>query len=513
MSMALGQSDPLASKSIGLMFADADHFWAVAADGAHYSRIDPFPDPADIRNGSLPFRGVVRGGSSRSSSLVLFFNYAVSDSVTVAGLAAVGGDNKSPMDSLVFVRSKAHNNSNTLGIEFSALQLRKDSVLLGAGRAGLGWAKLRPENGGVFAQDSIAFSALITGVDTLVPALRCAVDANCPVDGLDAAAKLGAPDSVSALAIDSSAADSIWILVGTQTGLRRGLWGGKAFPKVALPADKPDAPIRIESIHADASHRVLWVFSGSEYFFSDDHGKSFHKPPVVAALATKPTALSGFLAPPEVAVIGDTSFLNFNLDRPGLVAFNRDTMTANSGTGDFGDVVLDHENGLDIARGEGRLTTLAVLSKGSVTALAAGSLGKGMFLRKTGTGETGGWKNINSLKALQGGLSEVITFPTLFTGINSSGPTQYTNIGYRLKRDGKITITVYNYGMEKVRTLVKDAPRKGGGSRSENPSEDRWDGTDTGGRPVSFGTYYILVQSDQGEKGWGKAIAVHGRNP
>jgi flagellar hook assembly protein FlgD len=86
------------------------------------------------------------------------------------------------------------------------------------------------------------------------------------------------------------------------------------------------------------------------------------------------------------------------------------------------------------------------------------------------------------------------------------------NLGYRLKKDGKVTITVYNYAMEKVKTLVKSAPRKAGGSRSEVVSEDRWDGKDASGRNVSVGVYYILVQSDKGEKGWGKAIAVRGRD-
>ena len=55
------------------------------------------------------------------------------------------------------------------------------------------------------------------------------------------------------------------------------------------------------------------------------------------------------------------------------------------------------------------------------------------------------------------------------------------------------------------------APRKGGQARSENPAEDRWDGRDASGRFVSVGTYYILVESDQGEKGFGKAIVVRGR--
>ena len=65
--------------------------------------------------------------------------------------------------------------------------------------------------------------------------------------------------------------------------------------------------------------------------------------------------------------------------------------------------------------------------------------------------------------------------------------------------------------MEKVRTLVRNAPRQGGIARSENTVEDQWDGTDASGRHVSAGVYYILVESDQGERGFGKAISIRGR--
>ncbi len=65
--------------------------------------------------------------------------------------------------------------------------------------------------------------------------------------------------------------------------------------------------------------------------------------------------------------------------------------------------------------------------------------------------------------------------------------------------------------MEKVRVIVRNAPRHGGVARSENQVEDQWDGKDSSGRFVSVGTYYILVESDKGEHGFGKAICVRGR--
>jgi len=515
-----GQADPLASKSISLLLADQDKFWAFAADGGkyvdstRYSLVDPFVNPVTIKNGALPFGGLVRTGIGRSVSVLLIQNYLLSDSVTVSGIASITRDNKVRQDSLQFARHGLHKNATTLGVELSALALKGDSLILGAGNAGIAFAKVKPEGQGALLSDTLQFLSLPEGNDTAVSAFRCAVNKICSTDSLDnIPKKYGTPDSVTALAIDAASADSIWVLVGTHTGLRRGLWGSKIYSAIPLPSDQTGKTIKIERIYTDASHNLVWVFSGTEYFFSQDHGKTFYKPLAISGVGTKPSSLKGFKFPPSVVSDGDTSYLNLNLDRPGLVTFLKDTILANTGRGDFGDVILDNENGLDISQSDGRLTTLAIARNNGVTALGVGASFKGLFLRKTGAGQDGKWTNINSLKRLEDGLTEVITFPTLFTGVRASGDPEYVRFGYRLKKEGKVTIRVFNYAMEPVITIVEKASRKGGGARSEVQSEDRWDGRDAGGRAVSVGTYYILVESDQGEKGWGKAIAVRGRNP
>lgn len=513
---ALGQGDPLASKTLPLLLADEGRLYAFALDGLRYSRLDLFADPVEIRTDELPFDAGVRGGVGRSASLLLFYNHrpSDSDSVTVGGIAALERNGETAVDVVSFRRSPGANNAINAGAEISALARWRDTVVVGGGRAGIAVARPRASGGSpVLAVDSLVFQALPAGRDTAVARLRCAVGQVCRVDSLSAlTASHGEPDSVIALAVDSSAADSVWILIGTRTGLRRGLLGGNAFPKVSLPGDN-GAGVRIETIHADPARRILWIFSGSRYFFSDDHGATFRVPPDVPGVATKPGAdLKGFNPAPEAANAGDTTYVNFNLDQPGLVLFRRDTVLQNRGTGAPADVLLDAEDSLAIARGQGKLTSLAAYRSGSASAVAVGTDGKGLFYRLTGPGRTGEWKNLNSLKGLKAGLEEVITFPTAFTGTGPDGQPEYVNIGYRLKKGGKVTITVYNYAMEKVKVLVKGARREGGGSRSEVPAEDRWDGRDRSGRLVSVGVYYILVESDQGEKGWGKAVHIRGRN-
>lgn len=506
---AFGQSDPLVSKSLGRLFSDnGGTLWAFGEDGARFSRLDLFSDPVAIHNSELNVYGPVIGGAGRTSSLAIFLGYLQSDTVTVSGVLSLGHDDKPGMDSLIFKRSKARNSNVTSGAVITSLALARDTLVLGAGTAGFALDRpLAEGKSGVLSGDTLVFQALPEASDSAREAFRCAINAACQVDRLDQVPK---PDSVTALAVDSSAPDSAWLILGTKRGIRRGLLGGKVFPRVLLPG-QDTVSVRIERIFAEPKHALLWVFSGSHYYFSSDHGRSFRVPPKVPGVDADPAAFTGFNPAPEAAFSGDTTFINFNLDFPGLILFRRDTLLANTGTDTLGKVLLDAEDGLDISRNEGRLSSLTTLRNGNVTLLAVGSVGKGLFYHPLPLSQ-GSWTNINSLKRLEGGLGEIITFPTIFTGVTAGGDAEYVHLGYRLKKDGRVTITVYNYAMEKVKTLVKGAPRKGGGSRSENAAEDKWDGRDSSGRPVSVGVYYILVESDQGEKGWGKAIAARGRN-
>jgi hypothetical protein len=185
-------------------------------------------------------------------------------------------------------------------------------------------------------------------------------------------------------------------------------------------------------------------------------------------------------------------------------------------------VLLDTADGLEISRDEGELTTLAtargVGAAAGQAVLVVGSTNKGVFHRRADQpGAT--FENLNRLKVLKGGLTEVITYPSIYTGyrmvkqgkdlILTSDP-DVVRIGYRLGGDARVSITVYNYAMEKVREIVRNASRRGG-ARSENIAEDVWDGLDASGRRVSVGTYYVLVESDKGDKGFGKVIVTRGR--
>ncbi len=509
----------LASKSIAQVYAVQSRVFALAEDGRTFSHLDLFATPQVITR-EWPWRGGVEGGAAWSNSLMLRANYWISDSQRVARATSLrfGGTFRGG-DSLIFPDPLDTGGVTRLtdGAHFTALAVRDTAggqpatAAMGFGRLGVAYATLAAESSAaLFAADDslLSFQAFPTTSDSILELPSCRWNRLCRVDTLTLPD--GGLDSVIALAIDSSHADSVWLLVATQKGLRRGLWGGVHFPYVTLPNVETDGtPVR--SVFASPSRALLWVFTGSRYFFSDDHGASFRVPDSVAGIQIKPSSLSGFSPdrPPHAAFYGDTTFINFNFDTPGLVAFRRDTILANTGEG-FDQILLKTEDGLDIARGEGALTALTV-ARGlnpAQAVLVSGSTLKGVFFRRLDRDED--FTNINRLKSLKGSLGEVITYPTLLTESRVCGDA-HVRIGYRIKKDARVSITVYNYAMEKVRVIVKNAPRRGGVARSESIADDRWDGCDDRGRFVSVGTYYILVESDKGEKAFGKAIVTRGR--
>lgn len=514
-------SASLASKSISHVYAVQNRVFALAEDGASFSHLDLFVSPPRVVTGAWPWLGGAEGGAAWGESLLLRANYWISDSQRVARVTSLrfGGTFRGG-DSLIFRDPLDATSASDLAdaARLTALVVRdaEDAqparAVLGFGRLGIAYATLADDSSSSLftaVDTALSFQAFPTASDSALDVYSCRWNRLCDVDTVTVPD--GGLDSVIALAIDSSHADSVWLLVATQKGLRRGLWGSDYFPYVTLPnIDASGTPVR--SVFTSPTRALAWAFTGSRYFFSDDHGATFRAPPDdIPGVSIQPSSLSGFSPdrPPHAAFYGDTTFINFNFDTPGLVAFRRDTILANEGPG-LDQVLLGDEDGLEIEGGEGALTAVTV-ARGTNPAhavLVAGSTLKGVFFRRLDRDED--FTNINRLKSLKGSLGEVITYPTLLTAARNCGDA-HVRIGYRIKKDARVTITVYNYAMEKVRVIVKNAPRRGGIARSENIADDRWDGCDESGRFVSVGTYYILVASDQGEKAFGKAIVTRGR--
>jgi ligand-binding sensor domain-containing protein len=116
-----------------------------------------------------------------------------------------------------------------------------------------------------------------------------------------------------------------------------------------------------------------------------------------------------------------------------------------------------------------------------------------------------GWKPYRLEKAVSPGMKEVYAAPGVLR--YNQDPVSFV---YNLSQSAYTTITVYDWNMYKVKTIIDHVWREAGSQsvnrRSSDFIQDRWDGTNERGVPVAVGTYYFKIQSDAGEKGFGKII-------
>jgi len=79
-----------------------------------------------------------------------------------------------------------------------------------------------------------------------------------------------------------------------------------------------------------------------------------------------------------------------------------------------------------------------------------------------------------------------------------------TRIRYRTPGpSATVTLEVFDFGMQRVRTVLRDAPRGGPGELDEI-----WDGRDDGGQRVPNGVYFYRLILSGGEPLWGKIMVL-----
>lgn len=124
--------------------------------------------------------------------------------------------------------------------------------------------------------------------------------------------------------------------------------------------------------------------------------------------------------------------------------------------------------------------------------------------------ERGGtaFKFIHSDKKLTGGLKESYAFPGILNSVNG-GKTMFA---YNLSKASKVTIKIYDWNMDLVKTVISSRDRPAGNDRangrSTNAAEDVWDGTSGSGHRVSVGVYYYKISAQSGEHAFGKIIVA-----
>jgi hypothetical protein len=111
-------------------------------------------------------------------------------------------------------------------------------------------------------------------------------------------------------------------------------------------------------------------------------------------------------------------------------------------------------------------------------------------------------------RVIAGGLKETYALP----GILSYKIADTTLFVYKLSKDARVTIRIYDFNMQHVRTVIENAPRKAATAtgRSTNAREDIWDGTTASGRMAAPGVYYYKITASSGERSFGKIVVAKG---
>jgi len=86
---------------------------------------------------------------------------------------------------------------------------------------------------------------------------------------------------------------------------------------------------------------------------------------------------------------------------------------------------------------------------------------------------------------------------------NLSGEDGHVRFQYTIAAPGRVTVRVYDFGMNLVATAVDRRERPAAGSYSEV-----WDGRNELGRIVANGVYFFRIDVDGDEPRWGKVIVM-----
>ncbi|MCB0743586.1 MAG: hypothetical protein KDC67_06760 [Ignavibacteriae bacterium] len=140
----------------------------------------------------------------------------------------------------------------------------------------------------------------------------------------------------------------------------------------------------------------------------------------------------------------------------------------------------------------------AILDNSNINNIWFGSEGGTALLKETIGIWKGNWRVFLSSPALESG-SEAIAFPNPF----KPGDEQI-NIKYSFNGDSKsITIRIFDFGMNLVKTIIQNANRIGGRENTEN-----WNGRDENNNIVPNGVYFFRIDYGNDDQSYGKIMVL-----
>lgn len=108
------------------------------------------------------------------------------------------------------------------------------------------------------------------------------------------------------------------------------------------------------------------------------------------------------------------------------------------------------------------------------------------------------WQILRAYRPV-GNTSATYAYPNPFSPRQEVARIHYSTGG----KSSSVTVEVFDFGMNRVRTIVKDAQRSG-----TIEHDEIWDGKDDSKRSVANGVYFYRVTLSDGEPSWGKMLVL-----
>ncbi len=154
---------------------------------------------------------------------------------------------------------------------------------------------------------------------------------------------------------------------------------------------------------------------------------------------------------------------------------------------------------IDITNGQ-RITTKRFFAVGTVGDTVYCGSGDGLVKTIDNAtnpfGQT--WQVLRAYRQVKN-TSDTYIYPNPFSPKQEIARVHYTTGG----KTSSVTVEIFDFGMNRVRTIIKDAQRSGTAEHDEI-----WDGLDDSKRVVANGVYFYRVTLDSAEPSWGKVMVL-----
>jgi hypothetical protein len=110
----------------------------------------------------------------------------------------------------------------------------------------------------------------------------------------------------------------------------------------------------------------------------------------------------------------------------------------------------------------------------------------------------GGWSVFRS----QRDPDNYYAYPSPFSPTAST--RHGTTIHFKPASDTRVTVEIYDFNLDLVKTVVSNLPRQGG----VESDDIVWDGTNGNGKVVANGVYFFRIELENGDDLWGKVVMI-----